>query len=183
MKKVNKDILKQIFRGWSNWYNINYTKLNWKCPILLDGCLDYITINNPLAYYCGDIGVKINEYLRNGVYQKGGFNRNIEFAIYSGIISVLIQSAPKLKEDTIVYRYVSLQEKNEIIQKYPYIVGKSSPYLKPDFLSVTLNKIVEKDNSEYHEEYLKHDNILELTVLNGTPAIYPAMLKGCGREF
>lgn len=52
-----------------------------------------------------------------------------------------------------------------------------SPYIKRDFLSVTLNN--QCNNSE---EYTHTKDMLELTISKGIHAIYPMNIRTCRRE-
>ena len=83
--------------------------------------------------YCGECGVKINEYLRKGIYKNDGYDLSFRMSIYATELTMLLYFAPKMPEDFIAYRYISSEEKNEIINPYPYKLGKSQPYLKRDF--------------------------------------------------
>ena len=82
-----------------------------------------------------------------------------------------------MPEDFIAYRYISTEEKKAIINPYPYKLGKSEPYLKRDFLSVTLNN---KCNNS--AEYTHTKDMLELTIPKGIHAIYPMNIRTCRRE-
>ena len=169
--------LENIFEEWTKWYNNEISRKAKMFPVLIDGNVEYISISSPIEMYCGECGVKINEYLRKGIYKNDGYDLSFRMSIYATELTMLLYFAPKMPEDFIAYRYISSEEKNEIINPYPYKLGKSQPYLKRDFLSVRLN-----DKINNNAEYTKTRYMLELIIPKGIHAIYPMNIRTCKRE-
>ena len=169
--------LENIFEEWTKWYNNEISRKAKMFPVLIDGNVEYISISSPIEMYCGEYGVKINEYLRKGIYKNDGYDLSFRMSMYATELTMLLYFAPKMPEDFIAYRYISSEEKNEIINPYPYKLGKSQPYLKRDFLSVTLN-----DKNYNNADYTKTRYMLELIIPKGIHAIYPMNIRTCKRE-
>lgn len=172
--------LQEIYREWSDWYDKELSNKEISIPIKgHKENVEYLFVNSFIERYCGYEGEKINQYLRNGEYKDSYGERNLEFALYASILSILIQTTPKIPESFIAYRYVSQNELRAILVSYPYAYPNNAPYHKHDFLSVTLNKNL---HNECSEKYTSTNYMLELTIPTGIHAICPMFIKRCGRN-
>lgn len=178
--------LNKIYKEWSEWYNAEMIEKPFTVPrVTSEGEVENIKINEPLVHYCGLDGVKINEYLRTGEYKTKSCNRSFEFSLYATVISFLIETTPRMQEDFAAYRYVSEEELRAIITPYEKNANSDNkkvvpPYQKKDFLSVTLDKNL---HTWKDEEYVKTKYMLEIKIPAGSHALYPTLLKSCGRSF
>ena len=141
--------IEQTFEEWQRNYANSYrTNESWN---------DSLT---PLECYCAGFMTRVNELLRTG-----SSSVNIEkLHNLKRFLDDDFNSAPFIQDNIVVYRYVDVDEFNQIL-------NSDTGFIDKGFLSTTLNKrlYLEQDN---RLNYLDTDYVLKIYVKKGTKALF-----------
>ena len=139
----------KTFAEWQIDYANSYKKNeSWK---------DSLT---PLECYCAGYMTRVNELLRTG-----SSSVNIEkLHNLKRFLDDDFKSAPMIQDNIVVYRYVDVDEFNQISQSDTGFIDKG-------YLSTTLNKRIYLEQDS-RLNYLDTDYVLKIYVKKGTKALF-----------
>ena len=114
----------------------------------------------PLECYCAGYMTRVNELLRTG-----SSSVNIEkLHNLKRFLDDDFKSAPMIQDNIVVYRYVDVDEFNQISQSDTGVIDKG-------YLSTTLNKRIYLEQDS-RLNYLDTDYVLKIYVKKGTKALF-----------
>lgn len=146
------DASKWIGKTFAEW-QINYANSYKKNKFWNDSL-------TPLECYCAGYMTRVNELLRTG-----SSSVNIEkLHNLKRFLDDDFKSAPMIQDNIVVYRYVDVDEFNQISQSYTGFIDKG-------YLSTTLNKRIYLEQDS-RLNYLDTDYVLKIYVKKGTKALF-----------
>lgn len=146
------DASKWIGKTFAEW-QINYANSYKKNEFWNDSL-------TPLECYCAGYMTRVNELLRTG-----SSSVNIEkLHNLKRFLDDDFKSAPMIQDNIVVYRYVDVDEFNQISQSDTGFIDKG-------YLSTTLNKRIYLEQDS-RLNYLDTDYVLKIYVKKGTKALF-----------
>lgn len=111
----------------------------------------------PLEYYCGYSYQQINNFLRQGIDSEDNKCREV-----SDILSMVLCSAPRIPCALVLYRMVSDEFIDMLIEKSPFLAQEKG------FMSTSLLKDIANED----EPYAMENNLLKIFVPKDTIGVY-----------
>lgn len=132
----------------------------------LDGCMIHSSSEDPIRFYCGYCGEKLNGYLR------GASIPLIDQTSFNDALATLLLFSPRIPENIVLYRYVPDLVIELILQKNK----KDCTYVDKGFMSCSL--LYDPPN----HDYFNYENVLEIYVDAQTVGVYTNLIEGCRRS-
>lgn len=175
MKISNKENYKEFISKEESkkWGKIHYSDWGKKYTNLMKSVKEKLSMKIfeiPVESYCGNTYSSINRYLRNDIHSTSNYEREI-----SDMLIIAIHSAPRIPNDIIVYRLVSDNFIQKLIENNKN--GKHFTKEKGFISTSTLKSITELD-----ERYTTYDNMLKIYVPKGMLGLYVNSVTGRKEE-
>ncbi|MEI5995103.1 ADP-ribosyltransferase [Candidatus Enterococcus mansonii] len=163
----------EIYGEWSKQYRSAVQSLS-----SLESGISYSINKDPLAYYCGYYYKKINKYLRNLSLDFGENLDLDEVKSASDILQFLLSFTPRLPENIIVYKIVSDDFINLLIEHNKS--NPEEPFSEKGLLSTSL--LIEGCTNGQTNDCGLENNLLKIFVPKGIHGIYIRSIEGLKRR-
>lgn len=132
----------------------------------LNGYMAYYGSKDPIRFYCGFDGEKVNSYMR------GVAKPYVDPSQFNDALVTLLLLSPRIPENIVVYRYIPDVVIQAILQKNK----EDCPYTDKGFMSCSL--LYDPPNHDYFD----YENVLEIHVDEQTVGVYTNLIQGCRRS-